>query len=129
MFGDIVCSSRIVGRWKIKEDFVVSLEGIDIWHHELFHVVEGDFVPFTPHTLHYFVFPGISIVGKVSKVSEIYRMLHLVTKVGKGALKNVRKQIGSQIANVDMIINGRAAAVDGYFVVLEGGKRTLFLSD
>ena len=62
----------------------------------------------------------------MSEVGEVYRAFYRVAVVLKRASNEVGKQVGAQVSDVNMVVDGRTTRVHGDRVVLKGSEALLF---
>ena len=59
----------------------------------------------------HFVFAHVPVAGQVAHIGNIHDMLNPVSVVQQDPLQNIFKNIGAQVADVGIVINGRPAGV------------------
>ena len=79
----------------------------------------GDFpdaLSLLPGTLQHLVLPLIGIIGQVPHIGDVHDMFDLVTEETKGTDQQVLENIGAQVADVGVLIHGRAAGIQPHLV-------------
>ena len=92
---------------------VADIHRINIFHKSV-GIKVGNFkntlVALSRRFLH-FIFTVVAIIRKVSNVSNIHYMLDFITEQRKSLIKNIKKNISTQISNMRIVVNRRTAAV------------------
>ena len=77
--------------------------------------------------LQHLVVARIAVACEVSDIGDVHYTLNVIAREAQILLKNVLHDIAAQIADMRVVVNGRAAGVHTYLSRLVGNKLLLFM--
>ena len=92
---------------------VADIEGIDVLHKSvgvIFCYFKDALMPLFGSFEH-FVIAVVAVACEVSYIGDVHYMLDVIAQIGKGFVENVKENIGTEIADMRIIVNRRTTAV------------------
>src|SRR5581483_8623740 len=88
-----------------------------------FHRLERERLAFADEGLCHLVFSFVAVRNEVADVSDIHYLLHVIAVSLKEPAHRISENSSAEIADMDIIVNSRAAVVHAYLRLAENAQK------